>query len=229
MSRTRVVVAPLGVLLLSMLLFPAVALAQSAPDTLYRTNRSYRLQTDLFSLYGTHAADIVMLGNSITFGVHWTELMGRTGIVNRGIGGDVTAGFLARIESILMLRPKLCCVMGGINDLSQDIPVDTVAARYTQVLERLRAAGITPIIQSTLFAAPPWTRWTEKNPEVRRLNSLLRLYADSGRVEFLDLNAVLAPAMVLKEEYTYDGIHLTAAGYRVWRDMLDPVLRRHGL
>jgi lysophospholipase L1-like esterase len=180
-------------------------------------------------LYGRLRPDVVMLGNSITFGAQWAELLGRPAVVNRGIGGDVISGFLARLDAVIALRPRLCCVMGGINDLSQDIPVDSVFARYRLLLVRLQAEQVTPVIQSTLFVAPPWKRHAEKNPEIKRLNLLLRSYADSTGIEFLDLNFLLAPEGVMKEQYTHDGVHLTADGYRVWRDALEPLLEKHGL
>ena len=37
-----------------------------------------------------------MLGNSNTYGVDWVELLDREGIINRGIGSDITEGFLNR-------------------------------------------------------------------------------------------------------------------------------------
>lgn len=215
-------------LLASALLFvPGSAAPQG--DSVHTANPHYQRRMALFETYATRHAEVVMLGNSITAEVDWNELMDRASIVNRGIRSDVTAGFLARLDQVIALQPRLCCIMGGINDLYNDTPVDTVVARYRRIIGRLRAAGITPVIQSTLLVSPRWKRWEEKNPEVRELNRKLAALAAGFGVEFLDLNAVLADGDRLADEVTTDGVHLNATGYARWRDLLDGVLSRHGL
>ncbi len=212
------------------LLFPSILAAQAPPDTTYLRNYNYFLQTSLYDLYQTDSAKVVMLGNSITFGVNWNELMGRQGVVNRGIGGDLTSGFLHRLEYVYRLHPVLCCVMGGINDIYEDISPDTIFANYKQILQGLRSHNIIPVIQSTLYVSRRWKRAAVKNRDVTRLNVLLRAYANAEGILFLDLNDVLSENGYLREPFsTPEGVHLNAAGYRLWRDQLEPVFRRAGL
>lgn len=198
-------------------------------DTLYRSNKSYTVQTELHRLYLLQRADVVMLGNSITYGVNWDELMGRRSIVNRGIGGDNTYGMLNRMDYVYSLHPRLCCVMAGINDLYAGIPLDTVFANYKKILAGLRGQKITPVIQSTLLVSAKFKRAAEMNPVVARLDSLLEAYARQEKIDYLDLNRVLAPSGSLREECTFDGLHLTAAGYAPWRAQLEPILKKYGL
>jgi lysophospholipase L1-like esterase len=209
---------------------PALLYAQAPPDTAYLRNYNYALQTSLYDIYQTDSAKVVMLGNSITFGVNWNELMGRQGVVNRGIGGDLTSGFLHRLDYVYRLHPVLCCVMGGINDIYNDISPDTIFANYKHILQGLRSHHITPVIQSTLYVSPKWKRAALKNQDVTRLNMLLREYAVHEGILFLDLNDVLSENGYLRETYsTPEGVHLNAAGYRLWRDQLEPVFRSFGL
>jgi lysophospholipase L1-like esterase len=212
-----------------LLLIPLAARSQNQPDEAFLSNRNYRLQMDLYEAYRTDSAAIVMLGNSITFGVQWNELMGRPGIVNRGIVSDVTRGFFHRMNPVYRLHPALCCVMGGINDLYNDVPVDSVFSTYVRIIQGLRDHNITPVIQSTLYVSPRWKRSVEKNHEVAALNRLLEAYARREGIDYLPLNDVLSTGGQLRDDVTIDGVHLTAAGYRRWRDMLEPVLRKHGL
>lgn len=148
--------------------------------------------------------------------------------MNRGIGGDNLPGMLHRMRSVYRLKPKLCFIMAGINDIYADAPVDTIFRKYTQLIDTHREHKIVPIIQSTLHVNPKWKRTEEKNPDVIRLNALLREYARSNSIEFIDLNTRLSTHAVLRDEYTTDGVHLTAAAYAVWREMLEPVVSRHG-
>ncbi|MDE3057045.1 MAG: GDSL family lipase, partial [Bacteroidota bacterium] len=203
--------------------------AQSVSDTLYLRNKNYAVQTALYSIYKTEKADVVMLGNSITFGVNWNELMGRTNIVNRGIGSDLTQGFLHRLEYVYNVHPKVCCIMGGINDIYENIPVEKIYEHYIAVIDSLREHNIIPVIQSTLFVSPKWKRAAEKNIEVERLNGMLIEYARKEKILFLDLNRVLSEHKILKDEFTIDGVHLNAKGYELWRKELEPVLEKYGL
>ena len=201
--------------------------SQTRADTLYKQNRNYTIQTDLYEIYKTEKADVVMLGNSITFGVNWNELMGRTQIVNRGIGSDNTFGFLQRMEYVYRLHPQLCCIMGGINDIYQDMPAEKVFENYKKIVEGLQAHKIVPVIQSTLFVSTKWKRYSEKNLDVAKLDSMLADYARVKGIEFLNLNAVMSNNCLLREEVTTDGVHLNAKGYVLWRDELEKIFIKH--
>jgi lysophospholipase L1-like esterase len=48
-------------------------------------------------------------------------------------------------------------------------------------------------------------------------------------VEHLDLNSEIAPNQVLLPQYTRDGIHLSGAGYLVWRDRIRALLSGEGV
>jgi lysophospholipase L1-like esterase len=216
-----------GVLTLAILLAREICVSQQDGNSLFRRNPNYGQQTGLYTLYRTRSAEIVMLGNSITFGVNWNEFLGRSGVVNRGIPSDLLEGFLHRLEGIIQLHPAVVCIMGGINDLYEDIHPDTVFVRYRAVVDTLRKHGIVPIIQSTLFVSPRWKRYEKKNLAVAQLNDLLRAFADWERLEYLDLNAVLSRDGVLQEEFTTDGVHLTPRGYELWRNALEPVLMKY--
>lgn len=215
----RIVMSALLVSLLS---------AQTPYDSLHLKSTVYRSLTAHFALSKLRSADIVFLGNSITAGGNWAELLGRERVVNRGIGGDNTVGMLHRLSFVVRLRPKLCFIMAGINDLYADAPVDRVFRNYQMIVDSLVREGITPVIQSTLHVHPRWKRAEVKNLEVAALNVLLKQLARSGGWEYIDINAVLSEDGILKEEFTTDGVHLTPAAYERWRDLLEPVIVRNG-
>ncbi|MCX8009740.1 MAG: GDSL-type esterase/lipase family protein [Ignavibacteria bacterium] len=201
---------------------------QSKKDALFHKNLNYKLQTDLYDIYKTKQADIVMLGNSITFGVDWSELLNRKDVVNRGIGGDYTEGMLNRIQYVYKVKPQICFIMAGINDIYENIPVETIFNNYKKIIEGLKKNLIIPVIQSTLYVSDKWIFSKEKNLEVQKLNSLLKNYAKENKIEFLDLNSKLADEMKLKDEYTYDGVHLTAKAYEIWGKEVDKILGKYG-
>ena len=203
--------------------------AQTPYDSLYLKSTVYKNLTAMFAISKTSSADIVFLGNSITYGGNWNELLGRDRVINRGIGGDNTVGMLHRMQYVYQLKPKLCFVMAGINDIYSDAPVETIFHNYAMIIDTLRVHSIIPIIQSTLHVNPKWKRTEEKNPEVAKLNSLLQVYAEKNEIDFIDVNAVLSLNGILRDEYTTDGVHLNASAYERWRELLFPILKKHGL
>lgn len=197
-------------------------------DSVYLHNRNYRLQTDLYDVYKTKKAEIVMLGNSITHGASWPELLDRADVVERGIPSDVLQGFLNRMDYIYKLNPSVCFIMGGINDIYSGIPVDTVFMRYKKILSGLTERKIRPVIQSTLYVSPKWHDAAEKNIEVEKLNDMLIKFAEENKIDFLDLNKILSENKTLIDKYTFDGVHLTGAAYKLWAAEIEKVLKRMG-
>ena len=195
----------------------------------YRSNPSYDYQLSLYDIYKTESADVVMLGNSITYGINWNELLGRDKIINRGICSDIVEGFLNRLKYVIKLKPKLCFIMGGINDIYNDIPVDLIFQNYKKLVETLKENNITPIIQSTLYVSRKWHSYKDKNPEVRKLNELLCEYSKENKIDFIDLNLRLSRDRILIEKYTHDGVHLNAEGYKIWGEEVDNVLKKYEL
>ena len=199
--------------------------AQVVP--LYLQNKNYPIQTGLHAMYKTEHADVVMLGNSLTQWVDWNELLGRRNIANRGIASDVTDGYLHRMEYIYKLTPTLCFIEGGINDIFANVSVKTVFENYQKIVGGLRSHRVIPIMQSTLFVSPKWHDAVEKNKEVAELNALLEKFAKANAIEFIDLNTRMSENNTLRDEFTHDGVHLTAAGYKIWGEEVEKVLKHH--
>lgn len=195
------------------------------PDsTYYQGALDHRIQVGLYSVYKTGHAGVVMLGNSLTHGVNWNELLGRSDIAERGIPGDGVRDYLNRMEFIYRLKPRVCFIMGGVNDLYTGYPPELIAANFIKVIEALKEKDITPIIQSTLYVSSKYLLASKKNQEITLLNNLLKSYAEKKGVLFIDLNSKMSRGGFLRSELTFDGLHLNAEGYVIWRDEIAPVI-----
>ena len=74
--------------------------AQMLPwDSTVRPN-SYTIKVEQFRSYPNASTDFIFLGNSITAGADWNELLGITNAKNRGISGDITFGVLERLNEV---------------------------------------------------------------------------------------------------------------------------------
>lgn len=161
---------------------------------------------------------IVLLGDSLTAnGKDWNPRLGRTDVRNAGQGGYLTGQMLWMLDTcVVAARPEICFVLAGINDLFNDIPSETIFTNQQQIVTRLIAGGIRPVVQSVLFVHDN----TALNARIGELNARLREWCAANGIDWLDLNPELADADGLKREYTTDGTHLTEQGYAIWSGRL---------
>jgi lysophospholipase L1-like esterase len=189
-----------------------------------KNENRWQVEVEKHQLYNTKVTKVncIMLGNSITQQAQWNELLGRDDVLNRGISGDVTQGMLQRLPEIISLKPRLIFIMAGINDIvfrsrqPEDIFVD-----YKRMLNTLEQQHIEPVVTSTLFV----TYDADANVKVAALNKLLQHYCKEQGLRFIDLNAGLSENNTLLEKYTFDGLHLNAAGYAVWKPHVEAIIR----
>jgi len=171
----------------------------------------------------TEPGSIVFLGDSITSECEWNELFDNDSrILNRGIGGDTSAGVLKRIETVTALKPTAIFLMIGTNDhqLLNLSPAMTIA-NYRAILQRIHelTPGTVVYLQSLLpTRAPRFNRWRiEVNRGVRKL-------ADGRTVMYLDICDRFLEGEILGRRFSEDGIHLSGEGYLVWKNAIAPAM-----
>ena len=86
----------------------------------------YDQRKSLFELLPDTKNELIFLGNSITDGSEWSELMQNPEAKNRGISGDTSEGVLFRLYQVTRVQPAKVFLLIGINDLSKNISPDTV-------------------------------------------------------------------------------------------------------
>lgn len=79
------------------------------------------------------ADEIIFLGNSITDGCNWSELLDEPRAKNRGISGDRTEGILDRLDEVLDSKPIKVFLMIGINDLGAGKSVNFIKMKYVDL------------------------------------------------------------------------------------------------
>jgi lysophospholipase L1-like esterase len=217
-------------------LLTCIAASQSYPQQprarkipAYLQNKNYALQLGMYDLFTSTRADVVMLGNSLTYNANWNEILNRSNIANRGIASDITSGYLHRLDYVYRLHPLICFIEGGINDLYSNDSAAHIAANVMCIVDSLRSHGIVAVIQSTLCVAATYPRAREKNRQVVLLNELLRRLALERAVEFLDINILVSVNGFLRKDLTPDGIHLNARGYSLWAQEIEKVLTKYDL
>jgi lysophospholipase L1-like esterase len=181
---------------------------------------------DMFDHLPDTRNEIVFLGNSITDGAEWFELLQNKKCRNRGISGDVTEGILLRLDGVTRLKPSAIFILIGINDLSRNISVDEITGRYREILQRIQKE--TPktkvYVQSVMPVNPATggnTRLEGKTELIIELNGRLQALAKEFGLTYIDLFTPLADKNnLLPKRYSIDGLHLSYEGYSVWAGIL---------
>jgi lysophospholipase L1-like esterase len=201
--------------------------ANAAPAAVPAKKPSYRTRRlGMFALARIPFATIVMLGDSLTARAQWSDITGCPYVANRGVGGDESENVLHRLDAVIKLKPSAVLLMVGINDILSNVPTQTTVDNVQQTIDALTQAGAHVYLT---LALPGTKRVSHKiGSKLDELNAAYRKLATRPDVSLVDfLPAARDRDGFLREELSTDGIHLTPKGYRVWRDAIMPIVRRH--
>ncbi len=177
------------------------------------------------------STDIVMLGNSITEGgKDWAEKLGKPNVRNRGISSDVALGVDARLYQITPHKPAKIFLLIGINDVSHDVTVDSVMTDIRTLVDHIRAQSPkTKLVLQSILPIRENDRWKKlkgKSGMIPQINARIEALAREKGLTFINLfpHFTEPGTNVMRAELTYDGLHLSKAGYDVWVKLLKPHL-----
>ncbi|QNL49194.1 sialate O-acetylesterase [Olivibacter sp. SDN3] len=194
-------------------------------DSTHRPD-SYQLKVNQFKSFKKSKQDIIFLGNSISAGTDWSELLQIPEAKNRGISGDITFGVLERLDDIIAGQPAKVFVLIGINDISRNIPDDIILCNYEKIIDRIqKGSSATEIYFQTLLPVNEtfnkFKNHYGKDEHILYVNQGLKKLTQIKNVQLIDLYpAFLDSNKCLKANYTYDGLHLTIDGYKAWAELL---------
>lgn len=148
--------------------------------------------------------------------ISWANIIlnGRLEFVgNLGVSGDTTAMILARVQSAIAVRPDVCTVLGGANDITTGVNPDVTIANLKVIYATLRAAGIT-VLAMTVTPAGVYTS-AQSRLHVSKINSAIRAEcrAYSGMRLVDSWQAIVNPSTGAPlSGMTYDTQHFDVAG-----------------
>src|SRR5690606_2161606 len=134
LHETQMTMKPL---LLSVLLaFCINGNTQEKWDSTHRPN-NFALKWAQFKSYPNSSNDIIFLGNSITAGADWAELLGNPNARNKGISGDITFGVLERMGEVVDDKPAKIYILIGVNYTRRNIPDTVIIANYKPIFDNI--------------------------------------------------------------------------------------------
>jgi lysophospholipase L1-like esterase len=194
-------------------------------DSTYRPG-AYSIKVGQFRSFQNAASDIVFLGNSITAGVDWHELLDLPQARNRGISGDISFGVLERLYEVTEGKPAKVFILIGINDISRNIPDSIIVHNYKRIIQTIKTQSPTTKIymQTLLPVNNEFTQFKNhynKDEHILWINDQIRQLGKQENITVIDLYPHFLNAdKKLDKRYTMDGLHLNAEGYKLWASIL---------
>jgi len=224
-------------LILSALLFTSLCNAQVSPlaakqptsvasDQNYSAKLAYQAYfDDYITLRKNRPADLIFIGDSITeqwrWGVGfpvWKKHFEERAI-DFGLGSDKTQHTIWRLENIDLsaFTPQVAIILIGTNNV-QDTPEEIAdGVKAVIAATQKKFSGIKIVLLSIL----PNARASEK---MAATNPLLAALDDQSNIFYLDLAAQLPPVGDNWKGMSKDKLHLSAEGYEIWANALEPLL-----
>ena len=193
-------------------------LAEQVGITLATDLESRRLEVRSFMIRSQLAqakSPIVIIGDSITEAALLPSSVCGNDVVNAGIGGMTVGSYLPWAKQMLAGRRVRSIIIAlGTND-SGTLSTARIEEDYAKLVDELAAhtpnilvAGLPPLEMGGELAG----RYFDQHSADRN-NAAIRSLATARNLPFIDLRNALHG-----DSLTVDGIHLTAAAYRQWRE-----------
>jgi lysophospholipase L1-like esterase len=216
---------------------PAVAGHGFWPDFPAAWMQTFRGQLDRTARgkEGAEKINALFIGDSITQGwgddnggkALWQKYYAPRGVENFGIGGDTTRQVLYRLQNGLVdgLSPKVVVLRIGTNNLYNDHNAgsdEEIAAGVGEIVKLLR----TKLPGAKILLLDVLPRQNEYfTGRTKAINTLISKLDDGQNVRFLAMSDAFqtAPGKVRPELYTGDQLHLSAAGYARWAELMQPL------
>ncbi len=178
---------------------------------------------------------VVYIGDSIT--EMWKDVSPEYFKDNRhicrGIGGQTTPQMLVRFrQDVVDLNADVVVILAGTNDVAGNTGKSSpkmILDNIKSMCEIAKQNKIDIILCSILPAKQyNWNKSIHPDKIIPVVNDLLKEYAKEEKIEYVDLFSIMVDTENpnnkngLKEEFTYDAVHLTKAGYKVMEENIKP-------
>lgn len=164
---------------------------------------------------------IVAVGNSLTAGLGVEEELAypaqlerklaaggfRYRVVNAGVSGETSSGTMSRVNWILRMKPEIVILETGANDGLRGIQPTLTRKNLQEILRVLQGANVTVVLAGMQMVQNLGPEYT---------GAFRRIYPDAAKRFEIPLIPFFLEGVAGKPALNQaDGIHPTAAGYKV--------------
>jgi len=152
---------------------------------------------------------------------------------DRGISAQISPQMLIRFrQDVIDLRPKVVVILCGINDIAGNggpMTLEMTEDNIKNMTELARANKIKVVLCSLLPADHfYWKPELRPAQNVIELNAWIKAYAYKNHLEYVDYYTPLVNGQGgIKGEYSEDGVHPNAAGYKVMETLVQAAIKKY--
>jgi lysophospholipase L1-like esterase len=171
---------------------------------------------------------IVLVGSSSIRLWKSAEAYPGLNVINRGFGGSEMADASTYADRIVIpYKPRIVVVFAGGNDINAGKSPEQVADAFKALVGKVHAAlPKTTVYFISLF---PNVKRRAQDEKCRRANELIEAFTKSDpRLGYIDTASRMraADGGPRPELLRDDGLHLNEDGYKIWNELVGPVLRK---
>lgn len=148
-------------------------------------------------------------------------------ILNRGISGTKTIDLLGYCEQVVFpYAAKQIFVYEGDNDIGYKWPPEQILVQFRELFDTIRAQN--PTAEIIYISIKPSPRREKSRESIEQTNALIGKFIEQqNNAGFADVYSAMrkADGSLYPEHYLEDGLHLTADGYKVWRNVIGKFIK----
>ena len=179
----------------------------------------------------------IILGDSITDFFNWYELFydfsktSGQAVYNRGISGDTTDRLLERLkENVLSIKPRNIVLLIGTNDIGRGLPLSLSVKNMENIIKMTKNScpDVNFIIEAVYPVNEKMRDRFEKrsNKKINAMNKEFVKLCEKYDCIWLDFtDELMDNSGNLKQEYTFDGLHINAHAYEIIAKHVIPLLK----
>lgn len=154
----------------------------------------------------------------------------RLPVLNRGFGGSQVDDSVHFVDLLAIKhKPRIVVFYAGDNDVAEGKSAEAVHGDFRRFVAAVRASlPETKVIFISI--KPSILRW-ERRETQQAANRLIAADCEKDpKLEFLDVWPAMlgADGKPRKEIFREDGLHMNDAGYKIWVELLSPLLAAEG-
>ncbi|MCC6264608.1 MAG: hypothetical protein IT169_13600 [Bryobacterales bacterium] len=167
---------------------------------------------------------VVFMGDSITDSWRLEEYFPGYDFVNRGISGQMTGHMLGRFQrDVIDLHPAAMLILAGTNDIANGVPSEVIESNFESMFDladkhriKVIVATVMPVSDYAKDRGMRFIHTQRRSPSrIAALNIWLKQEAARRHYKIVDYYTAMADNTgALRKEFSDDGLHPNAAGYR---------------
>lgn len=183
-----------------------------------------KARTEIFKFLKNKNRDIIFIGTSLTEGFPLNEMFYNSKVSNRGIAGNTLANMLVRLDEIIISNPKIIVLEAGINDIQENICLDTILFRFEKIIDKFSKNNLDKVLYiQSIFPVKHYSI-IKYNLLIVECNKKLQILCKKRHIKFLDFYQSFNDNGMLLDSLTYDGLHFNIAGYKLWTKLISKEL-----